>query len=636
MELFYGFDLGDAESAVSRLNIGSTQSPEVLAVDGKKSIVTAYSLNNEGRLTIGEKACYETGARKRKLRFKSHFLDDPSTEADITSFAAGVLGELYAEGELIRGEDCCFYVGCPAGWSMNTRERYREIFEKVSYPPTRIISESRAALVSACQSRHLQVGYDILSRPVLVVDIGSSTTDFAYVCGGKEVDIQTAGEVRLGGGIMDEILLDECLEASVYGKKIRQVFAKSEAWKNYCEFAARRLKEKYFSDESYWSENTCSQSLMIYYEDPLRLRLFMNPQMAERLLNRKVDALNGRSFREVFQESLQAVREHVQGRPPELIFLTGGVSRLPAVRGWCENAFPNAVIIAGAEPEFSVSRGLAWCGKIDEELRRFRADLEQLRNSSVVEDIVGDNIHDLYLKAVDALVEPLIREAAIPVYERWRKGEIRRLSDADVELQTSIQAFLHSEKARELLVKPITAWLRPVSDRLEVYTVPICIKHNVPYTAMSLKSYLAASEIDIRLEAKNVFGVDELTWLIDSLVSVMVGLLCGGSGIALIAGGIPGIIIGFIASFLLLAMGKKRMERALLELDVPVLVRKLVPRNIFELRTENLVDKVKDNLMESLENERNEEISKRMVDEISQQIEQCLTRMAEIVEIPLG
>ena len=39
---------------------------------------------------------------------------------------------------------------------------------------------------------------------------------------------------------------------------------------------------------------------------------------------------------------------------------------------------------------------------------------------------------------------------------------------------------------------------------------------------------------------------------------------------------------------------------------------------------------------EHLEKEKNEEITERMVNEISSQIELCLTKMAEVVEIPLG
>ena len=186
MDRYYGFDLGDAESAVTRFDKNNDTAPEVLRINEAKSFITAYALLRDGKLLIGEGACYAPDATKRKERFKSRFLVDPEASKDVKSFASGVLGELYLNGDLIKSDDCCFYIGCPAGWDKMAREEYRSIFEKTGYPPTKIISESRAALVSACQSKHLQVGYDILNKPVMVVDIGSSTTDFAYIMGGKE------------------------------------------------------------------------------------------------------------------------------------------------------------------------------------------------------------------------------------------------------------------------------------------------------------------------------------------------------------------------------------------------------------------------------------------------------------------
>ena len=157
MERYFGFDLGDAESAVSVLKKDGSE-PKVLKIRDSGSVITAYARLDNQELVIGEGACYHPRAVERRLRFKSRFLTDPESETDLQRFAGGVLGELYLDGNLIRGEDCCFYVGCPAGWSKADRERYRRIFERLGYPPVRIISESRAALVSACQSRYLQVG----------------------------------------------------------------------------------------------------------------------------------------------------------------------------------------------------------------------------------------------------------------------------------------------------------------------------------------------------------------------------------------------------------------------------------------------------------------------------------------------
>ena len=636
MERYYGFDLGDAESAVSYLNKKDVTVPRVLTVREEKSFVTAYARLRTGELIIGEAACYNPDAIERKIRFKSRFLTDTAARRDIKSFAAGVLGELYMSGSLVKNEDCCFYIGCPAGWDRTARETYRELFEDAGYPRVRIISESRAALVSAWQSRHFQVGYDILSKPVLLVDIRSSTTDFAYIMGGREVELQTAGEGALGGGIMDEVLLETSVKASVRADRIREIFELSPPWKSYCEFAARRLKEKYFGDEEYWKENACRQSVIISYEKPIRLPLVMDAKTADHILNGKVPQLGGKSFREVFMASLKEVRQKIQGELPELVFLTGGVSKLPAIRDWCREVFPESIVITGAEPEFSVCRGLAWSGRIDEELREFKAEIQELVGSSTVERIVAQHIDDLYHKTVDTLVQPILENAAMPVFDRWRNGEIERLADINKEMEKEIENYLHTEEVQEMLVGPITQWLKPVSYDIEEYTMPICIRHGVPYKALSLSSYLSITDLDIKVDAKDVFAVEELTWMIDTIISILVGLLCGGSGVALISGGISGIVAGAMLSLMILILGKEKMEEAVMNMVIPRPMRKLVPRGHFMSRMEKISDEVRGSFYKSLEKDKNEEITKRLVDEISQRIEQCLMRMAEVVEIPLG
>ena len=637
MDRFFGFDLGDAESAIARLYKEDQVTPEMITVAGEKSFITAYAQLNSGELMIGEKACYADNVTKRRLRFKSRFLTDGSSAADIKSFAAGVLGELYGSGDLIRNEETSIYIGCPAGWDRNAREHYREIFESAGYPPVKIISESRAAMVSACQSKHLQIGVDILSKPVLVVDIGSSTTDFAYIMGGKEVEMRTAGEVMLGGGLMDEILLDESVAASgLFKKKIQSVFDESEPWRTYAEFAARRLKEKYFSDEEYWSRNKCVESIVLHYNLPVKLTLKMDKDIADKLVNKKISKLDGHSFRQVFIESLKDVKNSITGKQPELIFLTGGVSKLPAIRMWCTEVFKDSVVITATDPEFSVARGLAYCGRIDEDLKEFKEELDQLVRSNTIEDIVSKHITTLYKDAVDSLVDPIITKVALPIFERWRSGEISRLSDTDVILQAEIGKFLSEDEARELLAGPITSWLRPVIEELEEYTVPICIKHRIPYTALSLKSYLSVSDIDIKVNAKELFAINEMTLLIDSIVTALLAILLSTFSFVPFLADPSGIMVGIITSVVILFLGKDKMQEKMLTVDIPKAVRRLVPKSAFSSRMDNISADVKDAFYESLEQEKNDEIRKRMVEEISTQIQHTLVKMAEVVEIPLG
>lgn len=637
MERFYGFDLGDAESAVIRIIKGENAVPEVIPVQEAGSFITAYAMKKNGQLLIGEGACYDPDVLVRKLRFKSRFLTDSAAKNDIKSFASGVLGELLLSGDLVRGDDQCFYIGCPAGWDKADREDYRGIFESAGYPPLKIVSESRAALVSACRSRHLQVGYDILSKPVLVVDVGSSTTDFAYIMSGKEVELKTGGEVVLGGGIMDEILLDEAIDASPDPAKIRRIFRENEAWRTYCEFAARRLKEKYYSDVEYWQKEPLTQTISIRTQlIPVRLKLTMSPGIADKLLNKKVERLGGKSFRKVFTDSLMQVRESITDRQPELIFMTGGVSRMQELRQWCREIFPEAVVICGSEPEYSVAKGLAECGLIDEELSEFKADIAKLIESDAIEDIVEQHIDELYRSMVDSTVDPILEHVAIPVIDRWRDGSIDRLEDIDAILEKDIDAYLHSDNGRELLAKTVASWLKKVSYGLEEYTMPICVRHNVPFTALNLTSYLSLSDIDIHVEAKDLFAIEEITWLIDAIVSVVVGLLCGGGGLALIASGIQGILIGFVISALVLVLGREQMQDAFLKMNVPKPIRRLMPKSYLRSRADRISGEVKASLYAKLEQEKSEDITKKLVEDISSQIEMYLTKMAEVVEIPLG
>ena len=89
MERFFGFDLGDAESAVCVLPKEGAKEPQMLTIREAQSFITAYARLLDQELIIGEGACYHPGATERKLRFKSHFLTDRESEADIRCFAAG-------------------------------------------------------------------------------------------------------------------------------------------------------------------------------------------------------------------------------------------------------------------------------------------------------------------------------------------------------------------------------------------------------------------------------------------------------------------------------------------------------------------------------------------------------------------
>ena len=687
---YWGFDLGDGESTVARVRGEGQSSPETVPVDGSRVLLTAWALMKNGELRIGERAAKSASAALRSAaRFKGRFLDEQSDSAGlIRDFSSRIFESLRASGAMSGGENSnSVYIGCPAGWDKAARERYLAIFETLGVPAPKVISESRAVMVGAIQSNSVRDYVDLRSRTVLVVDVGSSTTDFAYIKKGKEAEIRTGGEVRLGGGVMDETLLEACVGMAPRTAAIREVFAASESWRVDCELRARRLKERYYASGPVGKREEQSEAVLIRYDEPLLLDLVMDETMARRLTDQPCRALGGRSFREVFCAGLREVRDSVGEEQPELLFLTGGVSRMDEIRSWCSEIFPDAVIYVDAEPEFSVAKGLAWCGRIDDELRRFRAEVDGLIGSDTIENIVLQHLRSLYDSLLEPLLDPLLEKAVKPVLLDWRDGKIETLAGTEDALREHIKVYLHSEEARQLLFEPVGSWMRRVSEDLETYTSPICRRWHVPDHSLNISSRLAASDLHIleKVDARQVFAGDTLAgaaFFVESVISVIVGLLCGGSGMALIAEGPVGIAIGVISSLLLFTvgrlLGKEALDQKVAQMNLPLLVRRaalseilpklekpklelpqmtekdgaplkprlqLLPKlrwpeagDIPLRRMRMIRRKIKAGYEELLNNEKDEAVqalNTRMCREITEQIEARLKELAEQVEIPL-
>ncbi|MBR3294597.1 MAG: Hsp70 family protein [Oscillospiraceae bacterium] len=693
MMTYWGFDLGDGESTVARVQAEGQTRPEIVPVDGSPVLITAWALMKNGELRIGERAAKSASAALRSAaRFKGRFLDEQSDSAGlIRDFSAKVFELLRADGAMSGGDrQNSVYIGCPAGWDKAARERYLRIFETLGCPSPRVISESRAVMVGAVQSNSVRDHIDLRQKSVLVVDIGSSTTDFAYIHEGKEAEIRTGGEVALGGGVMDELLLELCIAASPKAAEIRRVFAASESWRVDCELKARRLKERYFS-RPIAERDECGDALLISYDEPLIFDLHIDASLAHALTERACPALGGRSFREVFRDGLKQVRESIGDTPPELLFLTGGVSRMEEVRLWCREIFPEAVVYTDLEPEFSVARGLAWCGRIDDELSRFRAEVDELIHSDAIETIVSQHLSALYQSVLDRLLDPLLDKAVRPVLIDWRDGRLNSLEQVEGVLRERIKVYLHSDEARELLYRPVSEWMTRISAQLEEPGAAICRRYHVPDHALNISSRLDARDLKIleKVDARSVFAGDALAgaaFFVESVISVIVGLLCGGSGLALVVEGPVGIAIGVISSLLLFAvgriLGKKSVDEKIRQMNLPLFVRRaalsellpkleppqlnplkqllrsdsdekgetagalhLLPRlrwaergEISERRMLAIRRKVKagyDELLQNADDEGVQALNRKMCREISEQIEQRLKALAEQVEIPL-
>jgi len=244
---FIGFDLGHGETALGRAYGRSMREPEILEYRGERSFVTAVAKTTDGA-KIGADAVNLAGLGNEKTQVWVKFKDRDLSQADVseptTLFTKTLVNALEKEGKIKGAKDSQFIIGCPSGWDENVRDSYKNIFEKTGLKSVRIVPESRAALMTALEQGYLTV--DAARSSVLIVDIGSSTTDFTFC---QDLDAEDVGHNFLGSGLLDTEILKINLERQPERKKIEALVERYPHYLPIMEYWCRQAKEQFFNGE---------------------------------------------------------------------------------------------------------------------------------------------------------------------------------------------------------------------------------------------------------------------------------------------------------------------------------------------------------------------------------------------------
>ncbi|MDD3213661.1 MAG: Hsp70 family protein [Eubacteriales bacterium] len=561
-----GFDMGDGESAVAILQEDSGIEPVIQPIAGTRSIFSAVGTIN-GQIVIGEQAYTSTLADGLSVRFKSRFTDDPASYDTIVMFVRGVLAALRDAGAYQDGDR--FVVGCPAGWNAAARARYGDLLTRAGVRDARVISESRAAFLYAKYAKTVALDLDLLKQSALVVDIGSSTLDFAYIVDGRETGVGTFGDTHLGGGLLDAELLRRTVERSKDRDAVQAVFNASRSWYSYCEIEARKLKEQYFTLAAQDPQASVKKSLRLYYDGTQRLHFSLDAQEAESLVSEPLEALNGRSFSAALYEALQNAKALTAEAPPKLVLLTGGASRMAFFQAQCREVFADAVVVVCPEPEFSIAKGLAYAGWVDDNLRAFRSAIKAEITGERIAEVARAALPELIPAVTDALVELTLSEAAIPIASEWQRGNIDTLKQMNEQMQRRIERVLASPLAEEALSPILSHWMGGLTGTLQAMVDPICDRYHVPREEMRLNFTQSGDAATLRVGAKELMGFRMIGTLVGVVLSVVGAMLGGGSGLALIAAGPVGLLAGAAVGAVVAAFGWPAMTDLLMRIKLP-------------------------------------------------------------------
>lgn len=480
---YIGIDIGDGESAVTVVESEGVMLPNVIMLGSKQSIRSIVG-KLDGKPVIGDAVMLNRNVTDRSARFKSRFLTDEKSHEYIRLFAVR-LQQLISQS--VHDSETKVALGCPAAWKQAEREVYAGIVASAGFKNLYVVSESRAAFLYARHCNELQLSNESLKRPTLVIDLGSSTIDYAYIVDGKERGMGVFGEESLGGGILDEMILDYAVSQSPDKDALTEIFEKYPSWKSYCEINARELKEEYFLNEELWQETPCSKYPSIYIDanNSYTLKISLTCAIMKDLLDQPTEKLGGRSFRQAVHDTLNRAKEITTEQPAELLIVTGGASRMKFFQEACRETFPKADLALCSEPEFSIARGLGIAARTDDMLNQFRLKVQAYFNSGAIHKEVSLQMPHLLKDYVPKVANILGKKGVVKAIFDYT-GNAMNSDQLDAYVNTQIDELLGDHTKMEEANKLVNTWvekhLTDVQDRLD----ELCEHHRIDKADMSL------------------------------------------------------------------------------------------------------------------------------------------------------
>lgn len=548
MARFFGFDLGDGESAVCFLasDAKANVSPQAVRVFGENCFISTYGLSKNNKVLLGGKAIKGAVPTSLHARFKRNYLNNPKeTAEEIKTFARAVHDDLDATGQDIDAEDVTVAVGCPSSWDERTRSEYKSIFEDSGFKNVRVISESRAAFIFSKQAGLCD--YANLQKFVLIIDAGSSTMDLTLVDSFVPIDF---GHPKLGAGLIDQelLLLNETRE-----EKLHNILTDYPAWRARHELDARKLKEEYFNEETQTKKNEpveTVQSIIITIDG--NLTITCSQEDMRQILHTKLEELNGDTFLEAYEKCLRNVKELcLQENELGAIILTGGASRMSFIRAMAEEAFPGVKVIQGNEPELSIAQGLAYTLSIDERVKNFRNEIDELtKPGGQIENLIKDNLNVLFSEVVGPIVNEMIESIILPEFKRWKAHEIKTLDDMEASIKEKTKVHFENE-GKEVMEPLVSEWLETVGDEIDQLTDPICREHNINPGGLKLnfRSIGGIGINDSGINPEQFLLVQILQYVVKAIIAIIIMslvLTLGATGPI----GIAGAIIAYLFSII--------------------------------------------------------------------------------------
>ena len=620
---FVGFDLGHGESALGRAFGATTREPEILEYRGERSFVTAVAKTKDG-VKIGADAVnlsFMAGAPQVWVKFKDRKMKGPDVAVPTQLFTKTLIEGLASESIIRGAKDSRFIIGCPSGWDDGIKKSYQKLFEGAGLKTVRIVPESRAALMTALEQGYLSI--EDAKASVLIVDIGSSTTDFTY---SRDLEAEDVGHNVLGSGLLDTEIFNLNLARQKSRRHIDKLLKKYPHYRPIMEYWCRQAKEAYFTGE----DKPVEMIKRLPVNGGILFEIRIDKTDADKILGTPLQKLNNHSWQNAYNAALKNTIEQLGGRAPDTILLTGGASRLPLVLPATEKAFPKAKVVRGAEPEFSIARGLSWLGRFEFLHDSFQKAVAQiLSEDGAVYDKANAASQALGTKLAPALVDAMTDGCTIPVFQDWRSGKIKSLDEVGDALSQRLQDWLQSDTATAVLKPVIDDWFAQLQRDIETETDPLCRDHGLPAMVLSLddSQHVSRHLEDLAIAAPSVDTLESDAAFMGTTVTALIisALLAKANLFAPLFLNPIGLVVGGATAGGLFLYGRKSLQGKFKNANVPVLARQIMTDG----RIRRAAEKQRPDLIAAVSEAWDQAAADRFAKELTDTLQTALTERAD-------
>jgi len=627
--------------------------------DGRDGIATAILYRGGEEPVIGTMALEEFGegaVDHPEYDIRTQFKPDLATSAEARrnarDFLVSLLELARRQNKDIAPAQRQVIFGAPSEASDSYRDALRGIARDAGFGEIKVVDEPKGAIYFHINRKDITPAEAL--RSALVVDFGGGTCDFALLVRGEVV--HSWGDLYLGGRLFDDLFyqwfIDQNPDAVAAMRRERAEFfmlsVRSREAKEKFSLAMTLDRGRVFRrsmgefgriGEVTWDAFLQRASRYRPSETFTHYLQSMNPGAYEQLFATAagLDLLGW--FRRSLRQGL--ADERVRGRDLACVILTGGSSAWPFVAEIVEQELadlkPSPRLVQSDRPYVTVSQGLsiipAFQVRLASTQTGLRAELPGFISDRIA-PLIERRMNDSAERIAELVAAGLFDERIDPILRAVRDegGSVAalkaRIAEQAAAFKPEIERIVTTEIGKVLsgIAADTTELMQDWYRRHRLVVGEVLTSNGVP---------VALGE-GLRIGDPNIYGqIKDIVWALSTtIVTVLVAVISGGAGTALIASGpvglVVGAIIGLAAGALAMAYGVEEAKRRAEHWEgtpVWLLRRVLTDAKIAELRADiktQVADRVK---------EQTDRARQALEEQIGQRVEQEIENLSAISQL---